>query len=509
MENLTTKRKVTIMIAIMSAMLFAALNQTIVGTALPRIISELGGMEYYSWVFTIYMLTSSITALLVGKLSDIYGRKPFLLIGIFIFLVGSFLNGTSDSILQLIVYRGIQGFGGGMIMSTASTAVADLFSPRERGKWQGLMGATFGLASVFGPTLGGYIVDHADWHWVFWVFLPVGFVAFALIAWLFPKVEKQAGEKVDYIGSIFISLAMVPMLLAFSWAGQKYEWTSVEILGLFAGSIVAFIIFLFIEKRISNPIIPLHLFKNGVFTISNVVSLIVGMGMFGVIMYTPYFVQGVMGISATKSGFITMPMTISMVIASAIGGQIITKTGKYKKMAIIGLIIMAGGMYLMTGMGVDTTDVHIISLMIVVGSGLGLSFPIFTLTVQNAVEQKLLGVATSVSQLSRQLGGTIGVSIMGTILTLSMKEELKNDVAQTSSKMDVTNPQLLMNHDKLAEIEKTMPKETLAVFTKIIDHMQHALSTALSHVFLTGSIVLVFAIIITFFLKEIPLRTKN
>ncbi|MFC4766163.1 MDR family MFS transporter [Effusibacillus consociatus] len=522
MEHLDQKRKITIMISIMAAMLFAALNQTIVGTALPRIIAELGGIEYFSWVFTIYMLASSVTAILVGKLSDIYGRKPFILIGIGMFIIGSFLAGLAGSIVELIIYRGIQGFGGGMILSTAFTAVGDLFSPRERGRWQGLMSSVFGLASVFGPTLGGYIVDHTDWHWVFWIFLPVGFVAFALIWWLFPSAERKEGETVDYFGSVFLTLTMVPMLLAFSWAGTKYEWGSTEILGLFGASLAALAIFIMIERRVTSPVLPLLLFQNRIFTISNLVGFTMGAGMFGAVMYMPFFVQGVIGTSATASGFVMMPMTLSMVVASSLSGQLTTKTGKYKLLALAGVLVMAAGMFSMSFMTTGTTNTIAVINMIIVGLGLGIAFPIFTLTVQNAVDQNLLGVATASAQLFRQLGGTIGVAVMGTIMSHRITEKMGQLAAesgmgavvqrdpQLSQKLSVLqNPQILMDPAKLARIEASLPPELKELFGKLILLLREALSYSLSGVFLAGALTVFFAFLLTFFLKEIPLRTSN
>jgi EmrB/QacA subfamily drug resistance transporter len=523
MEHLDHKKKITIMVAIMAAMLFAALNQTIVGTALPRIIAELGGMDYYSWVFTIYMLTSSVTAILVGKLSDMYGRKPFILLGIGLFVIGSFMNGTSSDIVQLIVYRGLQGFGGGMIMSTAYTAIGDLFAPRERGRWQGLMSSVFGLASVFGPTLGGYIVDHAPWHWVFWVFLPFGIVAFALIWTLFPSVPRKETAPVDYFGSLFLTVTMVPMLLAFSWAGSKYAWGSGQIIGLFGFSAVALVIFIFVEKVVKSPVLPLHLFKNSIFTVSNMAGFTMGAGMFGAIMYMPFFVQGVMGTSATNSGYVTMPMTLSLVAGSALGGQLITRTGKYKALAIVGLIIMTAGMYSMSYMGTNTTIPIAVLNMILVGLGLGVAMPVFTLTVQNAVDQKLLGVATASSQLFRSLGGTIGVSIMGTVLAHRMASKMQELTSAAGGGADLSkmspdvaqklealrNPQVLVDPSQLEQIRQSLPAPMQDMFTKLVDMLREALAYSLSGVFLTGSIIVVAAVVLTFFLKEIPLRTSR
>jgi EmrB/QacA subfamily drug resistance transporter len=467
LEHLDKKTKITIMVAIMSAMLFAALNQTIVGTALPKIITDLGGQDYFSWVFTIYMLASTVTAILVGKLSDIYGRKPFILAGIIIFIIGSFLAGLSQNIIELILYRGIQGLGAGVIMSSAFTVIGDLFTPRERGRWQGLMSSVFGLASVLGPTLGGYIVDNADWHWVFWVFMPVGILALVLIWILFPSVEKTQGESIDYLGSIFLTATIIPLLLAFSWVGEDYSWGSIQIVGLLAAAVISLGIFIVVELKAKSPALPLGLFKNSVFSVSNLVGFLMGAGMFGSIMYMPFFLQEVIGTSATISGYVMIPMTLSLVIASAIVGQIITKTGKYKKLALGGLLLMAFGMVLLSTMDMNTSNFTAILYMTAVGTGLGIGFPIFTLTVQNAVEDRLLGVATASSQLFRQLGGTIGVSVMATIMNQRMSG--------------------------LENSGKTYP-----------EIMGLGLSTA----FLSGAIIIFAAFLVTFFLREIPLRTS-
>ncbi|OHR73812.1 MFS transporter [Bacillus sp. HMSC76G11] len=521
MEHLSHKEKITIMIAIIAAMFFAAVNQTIVGNALPKIISDLGGLDYYSWVFTIYMLTSAITTILVGKLSDIYGRKPFIIIGILIFSVGAFLAGTSMDIVQLIVYRGIQGFGAGMIMSTAFTAVGDLFAPRERGKWQGAMSAVFGISSVFGPTLGGYIVDNLEWKWVFWVFLPLGIVALVLIWKLFPSTVKKAGEKVDYLGSVFLSAAITTALLAFSWAGTKYDWDSAQILSLFGATALSLIIFVFVERKAVSPILPLDLFKNSIFTISNIIGFVIGVSMFGGVMYVPYFIQGVLGYSATHSSFLTMSMTLGLVFASALGGQIISKMGKYKLQAIIGLCISAAGLYLLSTMSVETSQYLLVFYLTLVGFGIGIGMTVFTLTVQNAVDQKLLGVATASSQLFRSVGGTVGVAIMGTLLNSRMKDKMASmsqtgDTNQMAASPELAgkleslqNPQLLLDHEKLDGLKNTLPKEAIPFFENVILKLQDSLSYALSGVFIFVTITMALAILLTFFIKEIPLRSAK
>ncbi|WP_145950290.1 MDR family MFS transporter [Paenibacillus sp. Y412MC10] len=519
MEHLTLKRKVTIMIAIMAAMFFAAINQTITSTAMPRIIAILDGMDYYTWTINIYLLTSTIATILVGKLSDMFGRKPFILIGILFFMLGAFLTGTSDNVYQFIIYRGIQGIGAGIIQSTAFTAVGDLFPPRERGKWMGLMTAVFGFSSVLGPTLGGYLVDHIDWHWLFWIFLPLGIVAFIMILTLFPKVDRKHGQSVDYVGSLFLTTTIVPLLLAFSWAGTEYEWGSWQILSLLGATVVSALIFIYVETLVKEPILPLHLFKNGVVTVSNLIGFIMNFGLMGAMIYISFYVQGVLAISPTYAGYVTLPMSLCMVITSAITGQLIAKIGKYKRFALIGMPVMIIGMGLMIFM--DNIAMTIVST-IIFGIGLGLGMPVFSLATQNAVSHKELGVVTASTQLFRNLGGTIGIAVMGTVmsnsLTKHLKEALQSPSAPDFSSLDpktaqsllaFANPQTLMNKPLVEKTEASLPEQARALFVQMIDSIRHALGDTLSTVFLTGTLVLVVALILVFFLKELPLRSTN
>ncbi len=514
MEHLSYQRKVTIMAAIVTAMFFASVNQTIVGVALPRIIAKLGGMDYYTWIMTIYFLTSTISTILVGKLSDIYGRKYFILSGIAIFMCGAFLAGTAQDIIQLIIYRGIQGTGAGIIMATAFTAIGDLFSPRERGRWAGLMSAAFGLSSVLGPGMGGYIVDHFDWHWIFWVFLPLGLIAFFMILLLFPTVERQESQSIDYPGSLLLTLTIVPMLLGFSWAGTKYAWTSPVIVGLFAFTLAALSLFIFTEIRVKTPVLPLELFKSNVVTISNLVGFMMFAGMMGALMYMPFYVQGVMGISPTYAGYVTMPVSISMLAMSAYAGRYMTRTGKYKNLALGGMAIMVVGMFMMVVM--DSIPVAVLS-MIIFGFGLGLGMPVFMLAVQNAVDSKDLGVATASVQLFRNLGGTIGIAVMGTVLSTSIANKMNGlisggntlglDPEMSGRLTKLMEPQLLLDQPRLNGIQNGLPEAVQPVFAQLVEALRQALATSLANVFLTGTIVLAVALVLTFFLKELPLRT--
>lgn len=518
MEHLSPKKKWAIMIAIMAAMFFAAINQTITSTAMPRIISILDGMDYYTWTINIYLLTSTIATVLVGKLSDMYGRKPFLLIGILLFMIGAFLTGTSSDVFQFIAYRGIQGIGAGIIQSTAMTAVGDLFPPRERGKWTGVMMSIFGFSSVIGPLLGGYLIDHLDWHWLFWIFLPIGFIAFAMIWTMFPKVTNGQHQSVDYLGSLFMTTTIVPLLLAFSWAGTEYKWGSAQIIGLLAASVISAIVFVLVERKAKNPIMPIHLFQNNVVTISNLIGFIMNFGMMGAMIYISFFVQGVMGISPTYSGYVTMPMSIVMVIASTLTGQWMAKTGKYKRYALVGVPIMIIGMTLMVFM--DNVLLAVLA-MIIFGFGLGLGMPVFSLATQNAVSHKELGAVTASTQLFRNLGGTIGVAVMGSVMSNNLTTNLKDSLQSSApelAKVDpktaeqmlaFANPQTLMNTPLLEKTQASLPAPAQHVFVNMIDNIREALSHTLSTVFLTGTLVMVVAFILVFFLKEIPLRTSN
>ncbi|MBD2867416.1 MDR family MFS transporter [Paenibacillus arenilitoris] len=519
MEDLTHKKKVTIMVALMAAMFFAAINQTIVSTAMPRIIAMLGGIEYYTWVITIYMLTSTIATVLVGKLSDIYGRKPFLLFGIVLFIIGAFLSGTSTTIFQMITYRGIQGLGGGILMSATVTAVGDLFAPRERAKWTGIMMAIFGFSSVIGPTLGGFMVDHIAWHWVFWIFLPLGVIAFAMIWSMFPKTQRKAAEKIDYAGSLFLTLMLISLLLGFSWAGTKYDWGSPQIIGLLAAAVVFLIVLLLIERRAASPVLPLSMFKNSIVTVSNTVGFLMNAGMMGAMMYLPFFTQGVLGISPTNSGFVNMPMSIAMIVLSTLSGRWISKSGKYKRFAVAGMPFMVAGMLLMAFM--DNVYVAIAS-MIVFGVGLGISMPVFTLTVQNAVKPTELGVATATATLFRNLGGTIGIAVLGTIMNSGMSSKLEAAVKsgegpdlsqldpETATQLSsFLNPQMLLDQPKLKELHATLPEQLQPLFTHIIEMVRSVLSDSLTVVFLSGMSLLVVAFVLVMFLKEIPLRSAS
>lgn len=416
--------KALAMIGAMLAMLLAALDQTIVSTAMPSIVRELNGLEHLSWVFTAYMLASTITVPLYGKLSDTYGRKPFFIIGILVFLVGSMLSGAAQSMAQLILFRGIQGIGGGAIMVNSFALVGDLFSPRERGRWQGLLGAMFGLSSVIGPLLGGWLTDAVSWRWIFYINIPLAIIALAVIYWTLPSIARKHQKAVDYFGGLLIGASLLPLLLALVWGGSTYPWVSPIILWLF--SAFAIILYYFVREEryfAEDPVLPMYFFKSRAFVASVGTVFLTAIGMFGTIIYLPLFAQNVLGTTATGAGLILTPMMLGIVTASTITGQVVSRTGKYKWVAVAGVVIAALGMYLFSQMSAATTYLELVRNMVIMGVGLGTTFPIFTVVVQAAFEPAVLGVATASVQMFRTVGATVGTALLGGLLNYYMATE--------------------------------------------------------------------------------------
>ena len=397
------------MSGVLLGMLLAALNQTIVATALPRIVGDLGGMDHYSWVFSVYMLAATVTTPIYGRLSDVYGRRPFFVAGIVIFMSGAVISGTAAGMAQLIAGRAVQGLGAGALIPLAIATIGDLIPPSERGRWQGLTGAVFGFASVIGPTTGGWISDHADWRWVFFVSLPVGLIALAVVvATLKVPPHPDRGTKVDYAGAALLALGLSAGLLAIVQGGP-FE--------LYAIAVLTLAVFVWWERRVEQPIVPIELFGNRIFSASNLAGFSVGVGMFGAIMFVPLYVQDVLGASATASGLVLTPLMLSMMVSSVGSGQVITRTGRYRWALVTGPVIMGAGFLLLATMTAGSPRSHATVAMVVTGLGLGLLLQNLALVVQNGVPSRHLGAATSAVQFSRSIGGTIGVSVMGAILT--------------------------------------------------------------------------------------------
>ncbi len=517
-SQVSSERLVLILISVMLGMLLAAVDQTVVGTAMPRIIADLHGLKEYAWVTTSYLLASTVMVPLYGKLSDIYGRKPFYLLGMAIFLLGSALSGTSHNMTQLILYRGIQGLGGGAMMPIAIAIIGDIFPPAERGRWQGLLMAVFGFASILGPWAGGYITDHWGWRYVFYVNMPIGLVALIFCAIALPSVFRRSTHSVDYIGAAILVVAAVPMLLGFSWAGNQYKWTDWHVLGGFAVSLVAWIVFVVWELKTKEPIIEPRLFKNSIFTVSVAASFLVSLGMFGAIMYIPLFTQAVVGDSASNSGMVLTPMMLGFMVSSVIGGQIMSRTGRYKVLAIVSMAIAVFGMVLLSHMNASSHNPLIIRDMVVTGLGMGTMMSLFTIVVQNAFPFRLMGSVTATLQFFRSIGSTVGIAVFGSVLTSRFTHELPHKIPAAVRKVvpphalsGLSNPSALLSPAASHQLDTAFAKfgpQGIALAHALLHGVRVSLAMATDRVFMMGAVLLALALITLFFLKEIALKKR-
>jgi EmrB/QacA subfamily drug resistance transporter len=502
---------------LMAGLFLAALDQTIVGTAMPRIVSELQGFQHYAWVTTAYLLTSTAVVPISGKLSDMYGRKIFLLTSAAGFVLASALCGLSQDMTQLIVFRGLQGLAGGVLTSTVFTVISQIFPPAERGRIQGVFSGMFGLASVIGPLLGGYLTDNLSWRWVFYVNLPVGLVALTVLWFSFPNIRPHMTEKrIDVLGALTLVAGVVPLLLALSWGGNDYPWTSPTIIGLFVFAAVMLVVFGLVESRAGEPIIPLSLFRNRIVSVSVLALMLMAIGMFGTILFIPLFIQGVIGTTATQSGTVMMPMMITMITASIIGGQIISRTGRYKSIGLFGMSVMAIGMFLLSRMDTNTDYLTVVRNMIVVGIGLGPTMPVFTLAAQNAVKMSQLGVVTSLTQFSRSIGSTLGVAVFGSLLTNRFAPAFQaalppevTAILPPDRLAQFQNPQALLNPqaaDAMRQQLLALGPQGAQMFDALYNAIKIALVVALHDVFLLGAVLAVLGVVTVVFLQELPLR---
>jgi EmrB/QacA subfamily drug resistance transporter len=520
-ETVSRGRLIAILIGVMLGMLLAALDQTIVGTALPRIVANLGGLEHYAWVVTAYLLASTVSIPLYGKLSDMYGRRIFFIGGMVIFLIGSALAGTSQDMTQLIIYRGIQGLGAGGMMPIALAIIGDIFPPSERGKWSGLFVAVFGLASIIGPTLGGWITDNWGWRWVFYVNMPIGILAILTAGFVLPKAVRRVRHMIDYPGAITLVAWTVPLLLAFSWAGIQYAWNSWQIIGLFSIAAVMLLLFVFLELRAAEPIITPRLFKNSIFLVSVIATFLVSAALFGAILYLPLFVQGVLGQSATNSGIVLTPLMFGFMFSSIVGGQLLSRTGRYKLLALFGFAVGAIGMFLLSRMTVTTTEGEVVRNMIITGLGIGVMMSLFTIVVQNAFPYRQLGEVTAGITFFRSIGSTMGVAVMGTIMINSFQSALQSNMPQALTRLaaarhlslsQLQNPQLLLAPDVVAKIQHSFAAfgaQGMVLFNQLIEAIRVSLSTAITNVFFLGFLVMLLGLFASLFLREIPLRKSN
>jgi len=423
------RARMEILVAVLLTMFLSALDQTVVGTALPKIVTELSGNELYVWVVTIYLLTATVSGPIYGKLSDLFGRRPMMMIGVSLFLLGSLLSALSQEMWQLIVFRGLQGLGAGAIFPIALSIIGDLFSPRERGKYQGLFGAVFALSSIIGPALGGFLTDTISWHWVFLVNLPLGIVALVVLWRLLPHVRHpERVRSIDYVGAAVFTGALVPLLLGLT-NKQFGEWTDPQVGGLILVGILLSALFVWIESRAAEPILPLELFRNRTVTGSIIGTFLITFGFFGAIIFIPRWFQFVLGSSATESGYQMLPLMAGVMGSSIASGLIVARTGRYKWMTVGAMALSVIGLFLMTGIRANTPVTTVWLWMFIAGLGIGPSFAVFTIIVQSAVAPRMLGAATSSLTFFRQVGGSVGLAIAGTIFGSSFTSEIPRQLA--------------------------------------------------------------------------------
>ena len=414
--------------ALMLVLLLASLDQTIVSTALPTIVGDLGGIEHLSWVVTSYLLASTVVGPLYGKLGDLYGRKIVLQAAIVIFLVGSALCGLSQNMFQLIVFRALQGFGGGGLIVVTIAAIADVVSPRERGRYQGYFGGVFGVSTVIGPLLGGFFVDNLSWRWIFYVNIPIGLVALGVIASAFHAPVERVRHAVDYLGAALLAGGLSGIVLYTSLGGTTYDWDAPQMIALVVAGALCLAAFVVVESRAKEPILPLELFRNRVFTVASMIGFIVGVALFGAVTYLPIYLQNVKGHSATEAGLLMTPMMAGVLITSIASGQLISRKGRYRPFPIIGTAVMTLGLALLSRLEVDTSTVLAGTYMLVMGLGIGMVMQVLVLVAQNAVDYRNLGVATSGSTLFRQVGGSIGVAMFGAIFANQLAANLAAEI---------------------------------------------------------------------------------
>jgi len=515
--RLTRPQLLGTMLGLLLSVLLASLDQTIVGTAEPKIINELAGFDRYPWVSTTYLLTSTLAIPIFARLSDIFGRKWFFLTGAAMFMLTSALCGGSgkftflpfDGMNQLIVFRGLQGVGGGMMMGLAFTIIGDIFSPAERGRYQGFFAATYGLASIFGPTLGGILTDHVSWRATFYVNLPVGIVAITAIWLQFPYWKPEGVKRsIDWAGVATLILGIVPLLLALTWV-RNYGWAAARIQLLLVFAAVMIVSFVFVERKAVEPLIPLVLFRSSVISMASAASFILGMGLFGVIIYLPLFMQGVLGVSATESGNLLTVLLLASVVGSILTGQVNLRFRTYKPSAVAGSIMITAGMVLFARMDAMTQRSDVVLAMLVAGFGMGLLMPVYTVAIQNAASREHMGAASALPTFFRSIGSTIGVALFGAVLLVNYQRNFHHDLPASlpqSLREPFANP--LNLPQRLPELTKLFRQQTggLELLRSLMTDVRAGLVSGINLIFVLSTVIMAIAVVLNLFLRSIPLR---
>ena len=519
-NQLSSRAKLEILGAILLALFLFALDQTVVGTALPRIVTDLQGNDLYVWAVTIYLLTSTISGPIYGKLSDLFGRRPIIIWAVVVFLAGSVGAGLSQEMWQFILFRGIQGLGGGAVFPVALAVVADLYTPAERGKYLGFFGAVFGLSSLIGPFIGGGITDVFSWHWIFFVNVPLGLISLGILWRLLPAIRRpDAARNIDYLGAVIFAVAIAPFLIGLTNKSPTHDWTDPIVGGLILFGIVVGVIFVIVESRIAEPIVPLGLFRIRAFTVSVAAMSLAGFGFFGAVIFLPRWFQTVAGASATESGFNLLPLLFGLIVSAISSGQIVARTHRYKALILGSMVLLAVGLVLMTNLRADTDRPVLWLWMLITGVGIGPSFAVFTLVVQNAVAPQQIGVATSSLTFFQQIGGTIGLTLAGTVFATRFAEEVPvrlqaagvpPEFAAQFAGGGSPGVDLQGTGDLGQRILASVPADQQAFVQPLIPGIVQAIydsvSIAIASSFWVGVVAAIVAAIVVTFVPEVPMR---
>ncbi len=495
--NVTKSNIRFVVTGLLFGIFMASLDQTIVSTAMPTIVSELGGLEKFIWVFSAYMIASVVSMPLFGKLSDMYGRKRFFLFGLSVFLLGSILSGTAENMLQLIIYRAIQGIGGGSMMPISFAIIFDIFPAEKRGKMQGLFGAVFGLSSVFGPIIGAYFTDYINWRWIFYINVPIGIASFVLLFRYYVESIKLVKKKIDWLGTIILVFSILSLMFALELGGKEYAWNSLMIISLFISFALLLFIFLQIEQRVEEPVVPIALFKRRLFTSSQGVSFLYGAMLISGATYIPLFVQGVFGGTASSAGQILTPMMLGVVTGSQIGGFSANKF-TYRRIMLGSVLLLLIAMSLLSTLSVDTSRLLVTLYMIIAGMGIGISFPIMSLTSLHQLEMNQRGSATSTVVFFRTIGSALGVTVFGAIQTQILKTQLQNMIGNSPMASNIVDPRVLLQ----PEVRATIP-------SFVLDKMTLALADSIATVFQWSLIAVIAAFIFILLMGNDRMETKQ